>query len=138
MSETIVNETQTPEAQAIKNMVIASLEAITKKKDELKAAREMLTDSFDNDENYRTAKREQEKFQTSRRQAEEKIKNHSPQLVEKVDELRDELKELNDALSDYLAEFVRMTGKMEVDKPDGRTYRIVRKFKVSPGQQKLL
>lgn len=136
---TIVNETITPEAQQIKTIILERLEQIDRKKEEVRAAREMLTSAFENSDDYRKTKEEAGKQTKKLSAIKERIKNENPTPTEKLEELKDELKDLNDGLGEYLGEFVRMTGKMELTKHDGTEVKIVRRYKtISPGQQRLL
>jgi len=138
MNVIIENVGETTEAVNIKNLIITHLDDIERKKEELKEAREMLTDVYGNDTEHRDAKKGEGDNRKKRLAIEEGLKNDNPGVADKVDELREELKELKDALSDYLGEFVRITGKVEISKPDGTQYKIVKRFKaISPGQQKL-
>lgn len=137
MTPGIVIEAPHPDATAIKAMILERLDEIDATKEKLKEAREMLTNAYENDQKFRDAKKSEDKFKREKTAIQDRIKNENPTATDKIEELKESLKEANDALSDYLAEFVRMTGKMELRRNDGREVKIVRKFKVSPGQEKL-
>lgn len=136
MTNTVVMA-ESPEATSVKSLILGHLEKIDKAKADLKNAREMMTNALENDSGYRAARECEKKERAARQVIEEKIKNDNPTPADKIVDLRDELKELQTALSEYLAEYVRLSGKMQIDRPDGTELRIVRKFKISPGQQKL-
>lgn len=134
-----VAESITPEAQQVKSIVLDRLELIDRKKEEVRHAREMLTNVYENNEDYRKQKEEAGKHKRKLEGIKTELQNQSPSTVEKLDELKEELKDLQDGLNDYLGEFVRLTGKMELTKHDGTEVKIVRKYKtISPGQQRLL
>ena len=136
MKNTVV-ETLSPQAAEMKKIIIDRIDAIDRTKVDLKNAREMLTAAFVNTEEYRTAKSAEGTEKRKREAIENKVMLANPKLADKVDELKEELKEGKDALSDYLAEFVRISGKTELDHPDGRRLSIVKRFKISPGQQRM-
>ena len=137
MTPGIVVEAPNPNIAAIKSMILTTLDAIDDKKEQLKNAKEIITDSLEKVDQYNKIKDAQKDNTKKLSQIKYSVENENPKIVEKIQDLKDELKELNDGLSDYLSEFVRMTGKMELRRNDGREVKIVRKFKVSPGQQKL-
>jgi len=135
MTPGIVIEAPNPNIAAIKSTILTTLDAIDERKEQLKKAKEMITDSLEGIDQYNKIKDVQKDNAKKLSQIKYEVENKNPKIVEKIEDLKDELKELHDGLSDYLAEFVRMTGKMELRRNDGREVKIVRKFKVSPGQQ---
>lgn len=137
MTPGIVMEIDHPNVAPIKASILARLDEIDELKEKIKTAREMLTNAYENDVKFRDAKKSEDKFKREKTAIQDRIKNENPTATDKIEELKESLKESTDALSDYLAEFVRLTGKMELRRNDGREVKIVRKFKVSPGQEKL-
>jgi dihydroxyacetone kinase-like predicted kinase len=127
-----------PNVSVIKTAILDRISMIAKKKEEIKANREMLTDVLENNKKYREAKEVESGNHKERMVIEEKIKLANPEIINKTKELREELNDLTEALNDYIAEFVRMTGKMEIRKNDGTEIKFLRKYKICPGQQKLL
>ena len=137
MKNPVVVISETPEAQQIKTVILERLDSIDKIKEQLKVAKEMLHDAFGNDSQWQDADKSEKGGRKTRKILEEKIKNDNPTASDKVVEFRDQLKEITDVLSDYLSEYVRLSGNTEIERQDGKTYKIIRKFKISPGQQKM-
>lgn len=133
----IVAETETPEAANIRNLIITNVDKLETVKHDYKEAREMLTNAYENNKEYRDAKEKNGETKNTLAAVKTRIENDSPGVMEKIDDLKEEKKELTDAISDWTAEYVRLTGKHEIKHPDGRVLRVKRKYKISIGQMSI-
>ena len=138
MTEIVVTA-KAPVIIELENAIKDHIDTIAKLKAELKLKREMVASALLNDETYRTHTEEAKeaikvkagtKFQLMSIPANKK-------LGEDVKELRQQLKEADGALSDYLGEYTRMAGVNEIEAHDGKRWNIIKKYKISAGQQKM-
>ena len=108
--------------QMIKNHV-SSIDRIS---EELKKQREMLKDTFENDEVYRDHSEKAKEAVKVKAATKAQIMKQPQvfELSEKIKNIRSEVKELKAALSDYLKEFERISGVNEIEGEDGEVRKI--------------
>lgn len=135
----IVIEGKAQVVMDLENLIKTNIDNIQKGKSELKKLREMVTSSLENDETYRLHNDESKKASKQKLVTKYQIMQQpmNKQLAEKVKTLAFDIKEAGAALSDYLGEYARMTGTDEIEANDGRRWNIVKRYKISSGQQKL-
>lgn len=111
----------------LEELIKNHIEAIDKLKDELKQAREMFEDSFNNNPTYREhveKVKEANKAKSSVR-AEIAKQPSVATLKQKVDDLRFDLGEQSKTLSDLLQDYKDQTGATEIEARNGKIYAIV-------------
>lgn len=129
-SSTVETKEEFSQAAAYLNLeelIKNHIEAIDKLKDELKQAREMFEDSFNNNPTYREhveKVKEANKAKSSVR-AEIAKQPSVATLKQKVDDLRFDLGEQSKTLSDLLQDYKEQTGATEIEARNGKIYAIV-------------
>ena len=117
---------------SITEMTKTYIGTVGKLKRDLAAARQMLSDSLENDESYNKVAGEIKELTKKKKQIKDALLKN-PQLLElsqKVKDMSTELKEAKRALSEYLQEFARLTGAKEIEDEDGKLNQIIYEAKL--------
>lgn len=112
----------------IKNNV-ASIEKLT---DELRALRNMFTDSFANDPVYKGLEEKAKEANKAKNSTKQQLLKQ-PSVMQAADKIRTitaEIKEKKDSMSDYLLEYSRMAGVNEIEGHDGEIREIIHQAKL--------
>lgn len=133
---------ETQEAQPHQNQatVLLSLEELIKShiasldklSAELREARQMFADGFENDSTY---KEQEEKVKEANKiklaTKKEIIKRPSVlQIAEKIKNISSEVREKKNALSDYLLEYQRLSGATQIEADNGEVHEIINEAKL--------
>ncbi len=117
----------TSESETITNLIQNYLSQIATNREELKKARQMLADGFENDPVYREhaeKAKEANKIKSGTR-AQIMKQPALMALKAKIKEMSEEVKTANEALSDYLQQYQKLTGLNSFETPDGKVKQIV-------------
>lgn len=115
------------ELETITNLIQNYLSQIETNREELKKARQMLNDGFENDPVYREHAEKAKEANKVKNATRAQIMKQ-PALMElktKVKEMSEEIKAANEALSDYLQQYQKLTGLNSFETPDGKVKQIV-------------
>jgi Skp family chaperone for outer membrane proteins len=117
---------------AIENLIKGYLADITSLRDKLKAQKEMLRDTVEQDKDYSEVAEKQSAVKKEVAKAKEVLKKNDSYIATqmKADEISEELKACQTALSDYLNQYIALTNTSEFVGPDGEVLSIVRSAKL--------
>lgn len=103
------------------------IESIDKLKDELKAAREMYEDSFNNDPTYKENEDKVKEVTKAKNAVRQQIAKQPSvaTLEQKVKDLRFDISESSKTLSDLLQDYKDQTGATEIETRNGQILEIV-------------
>lgn len=111
----------------LEELIKNHIEAIDKLKDELKQAREMFEDSFNNNPTYREHVEKVKEANKAKASVRSEIAKQPSvaTLKQKVDDIRFDLGEQSKTLSDLLQDYKDQTGATEIEARNGKIYAIV-------------
>ena len=131
-SDSDVSETKEQFNQAaaylnLEELIKNHIEAIDKLKDQLKQAREMFEDSFNNNPTYREHMDKVKEATKAKASVRSEIAKQPSvaTLKQKVDDLRFDMGEQSKTLSDLLQDYKDQTGATEIEARNGKIYAIV-------------
>lgn len=112
---------------SVESLIKTLISRTARIKEDLKPAREMLTDLLNNNEAYQLAAGEAKEASKKKSSAKKEILSTpgGKMAQEKVNQLKSELDEAQEALSSYLADYQRLTGSNEIEGEDGELRQIV-------------
>ncbi|MFO0703682.1 MAG: hypothetical protein U0525_03080 [Patescibacteria group bacterium] len=113
---------------AIEDLIKGYLADIAAIKEKLKAQKEMLKSTIEQDKDYSVVADKQTEVKREVAKVKEALKKNESVIATqiKVNELTEELKGCQTALSDYLNQYITMTNTTEFVGPDGEVLSIVR------------
>lgn len=111
----------------LEELIKNHIDSIDKLHDELKQAREMFEDSFNNNPTYREANEQAKEAAKKKSQVKQQITKQPSvaQLGQKVKDLRFDLSEQEKTLSDLLADYKEQTGATQIELRNGKVMEIV-------------
>lgn len=112
---------------SVESLIKTLISRIARLKEELKPVKEMLSDLFNNNEEYQIADKVAKEASKKKSTVKAKILStpEGKMANDKVTEMKNELKEAQEALSTYLSEYQKLTGSSEIEGEDGELRKIV-------------
>lgn len=112
---------------SVESLIKTLISRIARVKEDLKPVKEMLSDLFNNNEEYQIADKEAKEASKKKSTVKAKILStpEGKMANDKVTEMKNELKEAQEALSTYLSEYQKLTGSSEIEGEDGELRKIV-------------
>ncbi len=112
---------------SVESLIKTLISRIARVKEDLKPVKEMLSDLFNNNEEYQIADKEAKEASKKKSTVKAKILStpEGKMANDKVTEMKNELKEAQEALSTYLSEYQKLTGSNEIEGEDGELRKIV-------------
>ena len=117
---------------SIENLIKGYLADMGAIREKLKAQKEMLKSTIEQDKDYSEAAEKQNVVKREVAKVREVLKKNESVIANqmKVNELTEELKGCQTALSDYLNQYIMLTNTSEFVGPDGEVLSIVRSAKL--------
>lgn len=124
----------------LEELIKNHIESIDKLKNEIKDAREMFEDSFNNNPTYREASEKMKDVAKSRNSVRQQITKQPSVAViaQKIKDMRFDVNEQSKTLSDLLQDYHDQTGATQIETRDGQimeivsTAKLVKKSKYNP------
>lgn len=112
---------------SVESLIKTLISRIARVKEDLKPVKEMLSDLFNNNEEYQIAESEAKEASKKKSNVKKQILSTPAGKManDKVTEMKNELKEAQEALSTYLADYQKLTGSSEIEGEDGELRKIV-------------
>lgn len=117
---------------AIEDLIKGYLADMNSLREKLKAQREMLKSTIEQDKDYSIVADKQDAVKREVAKVKEVLKKNESVIANqmKVNELGEELKACQTALSDYLNQYITLTNTTEFVGPDGEVLSIIRSAKL--------